>query len=943
MNIRNLFRYILITACMTAGAIGAGGQQLIPDDPEVITGRLDNGMTYYLRHNSNPKGCADFYIAHNVGALQEEDNQNGLAHFLEHMAFNGTRHYPGKTLFDFLAKEGVRFGYNINAYTSKTETVYNLSDIPLVRESFIDSVMLVLRDWSCDISCIQEALDEERGVISEEWRRGDEQRARMAAAQNALVYKGAKHARRNVIGTLEIINGFHRDEIIDFYRKWYRPDLQAIIIVGDFDPTDMEKRVRRMFSDIPASENPVPKETYTVPALTEPLFENMTDPDIRFQTLKVLHRLPYPAAEERCTEDFWKQHYLKQIVTSVIEKRLRQAAKGKDCPVSSAVIVTNSLSADFYTPLFTLSAKSDKLLEETLRFYCRESGRILRHGFTEDEFNVARFHVIRRNHLDTDKYASEVTNEELVRICKEHFLRSKPTTFPTDLHTIQKRIISEITYEEALSCLQEMIGDSEKIYSYTIGTQKKHLLPDAARMKEIIAETALEDLKDMPVTFKKADLDIKAAAGKITGTENVKGSEGCEKWTLSNGATVYWIPSKEVRSDIHLAMELRFDTGYKTLPQDGIGAAKAATSYIGRNAGFGATGLNDITSSPECGGVRITFGFDKGHSAIKVAAGKDDAETAFRMAHQYLSVPYFDTEANLKRFKANNLRLLGNAEGPLRKFERERTAAKMPGHPWTSYVDSAAVAALDMDIVKDTYNRCFSNPEDMTVFICSDLDETAVKDMVEKYLASWNSGFKPAKTEAAPYVPSYSGSHTLDRTYPATSAPKVDIQYGFLAAMKPAPKTETAYAVLDYIMSQRCVSRIREERGGTYYVRFTTENHLYGGVRESVVAFQTRPEMVDMLLKDTQDLFDDLSKNGPTADEMDNAVKYLVKADLEKKQRFENSLSNRLGRYMNYIVYGIPCDFDYEKSIRSLKAKDIRKLARKVNGGDRFISIYREQ
>ena len=127
MNIRNLFRYILITACMTAGAIGAGGQQLIPDDPEVITGRLDNGMTYYLRHNSNPKGCADFYIAHNVGALQEEDNQNGLAHFLEHMAFNGTRHYPGKTLFDFLAKEGVRFGYNINAYTSKTETVYNLS------------------------------------------------------------------------------------------------------------------------------------------------------------------------------------------------------------------------------------------------------------------------------------------------------------------------------------------------------------------------------------------------------------------------------------------------------------------------------------------------------------------------------------------------------------------------------------------------------------------------------------------------------------------------------------------------------------------------------------------------------------------------------------------------------------------------------------------------
>ena len=182
---------LLLTAVLMIPA--ANAQERIPDDPAVKVGKLENGLTYYLRHNTENKGCADFYIIHNVGALQEEDNQNGLAHFLEHMAFNGTERYPDKTILNFLEKDGVRFGYNVNAYTSRTETVYNISAVPLARESFVDSVLFVLHDWSCAITCDQDALDAERGVISEEWRRKDEPRALMAELQNNLVYKGAKH------------------------------------------------------------------------------------------------------------------------------------------------------------------------------------------------------------------------------------------------------------------------------------------------------------------------------------------------------------------------------------------------------------------------------------------------------------------------------------------------------------------------------------------------------------------------------------------------------------------------------------------------------------------------------------------------------------------------------------------------------------------------------
>ena len=205
----------MLALCAMAAFVTASAQT-IPADADFRVGKLNNGLTYYLCHNSNPAGCAEFYIAHNVGALQEEDNQNGLAHFLEHMAFNGTKNYPDKGLLEFLAAEGVRFGYNVNAYTAKTETVYNLSNVPLVRDSFIDSVLMVLHDWSCDISCEQQALDDERGVISEEWRLGDDSRSRMALQQTKLIYRGSKQAERNVIGTLEVINGFKRQEILDF-------------------------------------------------------------------------------------------------------------------------------------------------------------------------------------------------------------------------------------------------------------------------------------------------------------------------------------------------------------------------------------------------------------------------------------------------------------------------------------------------------------------------------------------------------------------------------------------------------------------------------------------------------------------------------------------------------------------------------------------------------
>lgn len=325
-----------------------------------------------------------------------------------------------------------------------------------------------------------------------------------------------------------------------------------------------------------------------------------------------------------------------------------------------------------------------------------------------------------------------------------------------------------------------------------------------------------------------------------------------------------------------------------------------------------------------------------------MSSDDDYAENGFKMLNRYLSDPYFDSEANLKRFKANSLRLLRSASGSQREFDRGRTAARLGEHPWIAYADSAAINSIDMTFIEETFSRCFNSPEDMTVFICSDMDEDTVRDLVEKYVASWTVDKTFDKVEDMPYVPTYKGETVFEKTYPMTSAPKADVQYGFLAQVKPSAKNEIAYEVLDYIMSQRCVAKIREERGGTYHVRFATENLLHEGLRESSILFQTRPEMLDVLVQDSQDLIDDICQKGPTDEEMDNAVKYLIKAHGEKEQRMTSWLVGKLNRHRDLVIYGIPYGYDYEKTISRLKAKDIRKLAEKVNNGNRFVSIYKE-
>ena len=931
-NFLTLLSFLLLGATLAA--------QPIPADPAFRVGKLDNGLTYYLYHNQNPAGCAEFYIAHNVGALQEEDNQDGLAHFLEHMAFNGSRHYPGNSLLKFLAAEGVRFGYNVNAFTTRRETVYNISVVPLVRESFVDSVLLVLHDWSCDISCEPKALDDERGVISEEYRLRDDSRSRIARLQNNLVYKGSKQSRRSVIGSLDVINNFTRDEILDFYHKWYRPDLQAIIIVGDFDVDWMEAKVRKAFADIPMPENAPQKEEYFPPHLDEPLFEDVADKLLKFFALKIFCKQPYPAWEERSTEAAYKDLYCRNIVTAVLSERLKKAAAAKSSPVRSAVLATSAYDPDYYISLFTVMPKEKDLVGPALEFTYREIRRLLLHGISKAEFEAARLSTAQRLHLDRPLNREDVKNEQVVNVALENFLRNQPLQHPADLQELCARVLGDISYEDLAPYPRMMFADGENIYSTFYNPEENPgIAPSKEEMQAILARVDAEDIGPNFLKYKTPDLDIDAVPGSI---KKISARKGYEVWTLSNGAKVYFKAAPPQASHYHTAMSYRWDTGAKSYDPEKVTESRFAAAYLSRSLGFRGIEHQDFKNYPQLSGFSIIYSALRTKTAMTLQVGKDQEENAFKTVYLSLTEPYFGQQ--LEKTKENQLKSLGRPKTPATLFE-ERCEREVYGpHPWMQPVDSAAVLATDMALVEDVFRRAFGDYKSLSLFITSDLDRSVIQDYVCRYVASLSGDYPYRKSKVKEPAPQVKGTHVIAEEHPAESEPLTNIYYAFFRKQKDDTRTLVVSDFLDYIMSARYNDLIREERGGAYHVGYSTvvpENpsHPWRGV----VQFKTRPPMADLLLQDVQDVMDQMCQDGPTDVEMEMAAKYLIKRHGELETRAQRRIGDQLDRLEETVLLGRDYDCDYDALVRSISAADVRKMARAFAAGDILKEIYTEK
>ena len=394
----------------------------IPVDDQVRTGKLENGMTYYIRHNEKPKGQADFYILHDVGAIQEDDTQQGLAHFLEHMAFNGTKNLPGKMLTEYLETVGVKFGANLNAGTSWDQTVYNICDVPTSREGIIDSALLILHDWSHFIALEPDEIDSERGVIMEELRTRDGASWRSTMKMLQAVGKGSKYEHRNLIGYLDGLKNFKHQELVDFYHRWYRPDYQAVIVVGDVDVDAVESKIKTLMSDIPAPAADAPqKEAYTVPDNEEPIVSIYTDPEM--QGTRVQLFIKRPATPKQYNNLLYGEliNILQSYVMTMENARLQEIAMQPDAPFLGAGMgVIPTLEMTSYAAM-----TKDGELNRGFEALYTEMEKVRRHGYTQGEFERAQENLMRQIER---QYANrnDRRNNEYVQLYLNNYQKNSP-------------------------------------------------------------------------------------------------------------------------------------------------------------------------------------------------------------------------------------------------------------------------------------------------------------------------------------------------------------------------------------------------------------------------------------------------------------------------------------------------------------------------------------
>ena len=453
-----LFAVVALLLGATSVQAQMDASQPLPVDKEIRQGVLPNGLTYFVRHNEKPKGMANFYIVHDVGAIQEDDNQQGLAHFLEHMAFNGTKTYPDKSMIEYLEKIGVKFGANLNAFTSWDLTQYYMEDVPVARESVIDSTLMVLHDWSHFITLDEKEIDSERGVIKEELRTRDNAQWRSTIEMLKALGKGTLYAERNLIGYLEGLESFTYDDIRAFYDKWYRPDYQAVVVVGDIDVDKVEQKIKAMMADIPApAADAAKKDVIVVPDNDEPIVSIFTDPEMQRSQLQIYYKSQAMPKQMNNTLAYEVKQILTSYISAMFNERLSDIARKPDAPFISAGFspaTSVGICPTLETTVGQVMTQDGKLMTG-YNALLTEMERVRRYGFTEGEYERAKNNMLsalesQYNSRDDREHAA------FAERCIDHFREGTPLYDAETEYQLDKQLAEAITLDAINQTVKQM-------------------------------------------------------------------------------------------------------------------------------------------------------------------------------------------------------------------------------------------------------------------------------------------------------------------------------------------------------------------------------------------------------------------------------------------------------------------------------------------------------
>ncbi|MBQ8366151.1 MAG: insulinase family protein [Alistipes sp.] len=913
----------------------------LPMDPAVRVGKLDNGLTYYIRHNEKPKGQASFYIYHDVGAVQEEDDQQGLAHFLEHMAFNGTKNLPGKQMIEYLETIGVQFGYNLNAFTSWDCTEYMIKDCPTAREGVVDTALLVLHDWSQFIALQPEEIDSERGVIKEELRTRDGAGLR---AQNDMLrnlFKGSIYEQRNLIGYLEGLESFDHTALENFYHKWYRPEYQAIVIVGDVDVDQIEAKIKTLMADIPASPaDAAQKEVITVPATEEPIISIFSDPELTQSSVMMFARREALPKQLKGTMVGYSTSLIYSFVTQMMSERFDEIAQKADAPILGGGMSEGGIGIcpTMESTMFNATAHEGRILDAVRTIYT-EMERMRRHGFTAGEFERAQQEILRhaerqytnRNDVHNDSYAQRYL---------DNYAEGTPMMDAETEWQLDQMLINSVTVDDINAAYSQLVQPNKDMVILARSPKKEGLvIPTEEEIKAVIAEVEASEIAPYADnTVKKPLIDpalkLKGSAVKAT---TVNESLGFTEWTLKNGIKVVVRPST-LKAD-EVVINAMSKGGCSMLTDEEYYNGAFLGMVMGQS-GISEFSANELNKQLAGKSAYASVGVDSYEHAVNAGGSPKDIETILQLVYLNFTAPRFD-ETDLENMKKMYVPYFKNMESdPNYIVSKEFQKTVYGDHARRQITSAEQIEAINIPALQAIHSKLYGYADDFRFVIVGNVDLNTLKPLVEKYIGSLPTSKKVKYAVVDDGVRFAQGEVTNDfRT--AMQQPKVSVRLVYSGAMEDNAKNRLIVDLLSRALDSRYMVSIREEKGGTYGVsvqggidEYPVENYMMA------IVFDTNEQLADELVDICYKEIEKIAEEGPLADDIAKSKEFLQK-------NYANVLENN-GGWMSAITRWYEEGYNYKDEylgiLESVTADDVKAFAQQIlKDNNRTLVIMRPE
>ncbi len=931
MKFKNLVRTgVILTIGLLSSISFNAFAQPVPVDPAIRIGKLENGLTYYLRHNTEPAERASFYIIQNVGAMLENDDQDGLAHFLEHMAFNGTTNFPDKGIINTLERYGVAFGRNINAYTSQNETVYNLSDIPVKIPGLIDTCLLILHDWSDFLTLSEEEIDLERGVISEEWRTRRNASFRMRATTAPVLYKDSKYAVRDVIGSLDVIQNFDYATLRKFYHDWYRTDLQAIAVVGDIDLDEVEQKIVQLFSRIePVSEAPE-RAFHEIPYHNETLFVQASDPEATGHSVAMYYKLPGTMPEGK-DMNYYRSQLVYSLLNRMMNDRISELVQKGNPPFINGRVGAGGFVRGYNAFTISVNAHPNRM-EEAFNAIYTEAHRALQHGFRLSELERARAGMLSQAETRW-KQQDKVRNDQIIRTIVNHYLTGEPIPSPDFEWEYLQLVLPQITIDEVWSELKNMMGDKNRVIVVTGPESPNYQLlseQQAFSVLQEVGKAVIEPYQEAELATSLINQTLKGAP--VVSVRHIEAINAVE-WTLANNARVVYRFADYQKDNVLLLATSK--GGTSLYGPEKLAAAAMFGNYIGSFGvgDFDAVALRRMLAGKNVNLSPSLLGFSEN---ISGSSTPRDFETLMELLYLHFEHPRFDEEA----YQSVTSRLITSvanmAKNPQKLMSDSLLMLRTGYSERTKLITPELFEEFSLGQLEEIYRDRFADAGDFIFFIVGNIEEELVKQLAEKYIGSITD--LPRTEEPGSTDASFPQGIITKQIPVVLQTEKANIVVMFNNDDAYLPAENLMAEVLRGILRIRYTEEIREKEGGTYGVGVSLQTQYFPRESKTLqMSFDTDPERAEYLKSILYREIDQLVAEGPSFDDFDKVVKNMAKEREQAKANNSYWLSVLNGYYLHNINNDDPAN--YEDVLAALTLTDLHSYAKRYFSNPNVIDV----